>query len=68
MHVEVLYFDKCPTYVAAMRTLREVLFELGVEAEVELVAVNTDEEARRPRRPLPGTWVNKGRASERAGV
>ena len=51
MHVEVLYFDGCPTYVAAARTLREVLAELGAEAEVELVAVNTDEEAKRLRFP-----------------
>lgn len=49
MRVEVLYFDGCPTYVAAARTLREVLAEL--EADVELVAVNTDEEAQRLRFP-----------------
>jgi len=49
VHVEVLYFDGCPTYVAAARTLREVLAELG--AEVELVAVDTDEEAKRLRFP-----------------
>ena len=53
MHVEVLYFDGCAAYVAATRTLREVLFELGVEADVELVAVNTDEEAKQ--RQFPGS-------------
>jgi hypothetical protein len=47
MRVEVLYFDGCPTYLETERTLREVLTEEGIEAEVELVAVNTDEEARR---------------------
>lgn len=51
MKVEVLYFDGCPTYVAAEETLREVLAEEGIEAGVELVAVNTDEEARRLRFP-----------------
>jgi hypothetical protein len=51
VQVEVLYFDGCPTYVAAARTLREVLAELGAEAEVELVAVDTDEEAKRLRFP-----------------
>ena len=51
MKVEVLYFDGCPTHRAAHRTLAEVLFEKGLEAEVELVAVNTDEEARRLRFP-----------------
>jgi len=49
VHVEVLYFDGCPTHVAATWALREVLAELGAEAEVELVAVNTDEEAKRLR-------------------
>jgi hypothetical protein len=61
MRVEVLYFDGCPTYVAATRTLREVLSELGVEAEVELVAVDTDEEARRLRFPGSPTIRVDGR-------
>ena len=61
MHVEVLYFDGCPTYVAATRTLREVLSELGVEAEVEMVAVNTDEEAKRLRFPGSPTLRVDGR-------
>ena len=51
MRVEVLYFDGCPTYLETEGTLREVLAEEGIEAEVELVAVNTDEEARRLRFP-----------------
>ncbi len=51
MKVEVLYFDGCPTYETATKTLRAVLAEEGVEAEIELVAVNTDEEARRLRFP-----------------
>jgi hypothetical protein len=45
MKVEILYFDGCPTYLAAEKTLHEVLEEQGIAAEVELVAVNTDEEA-----------------------
>ncbi len=51
MKVEVLYFDGCPSYKAAQNTLREVLAERGVETKVELVAVNTDQEARRLRFP-----------------
>ena len=49
MWVEVLYFDGCPTYRAAEETLRGVLTQEDVQAEVELVAVNTDEEAQRLR-------------------
>jgi hypothetical protein len=51
MRVEVLYFDGCPTYRAAEETLRRVLAQEGAEAEVELVAVDTDEEAQRLRFP-----------------
>jgi hypothetical protein len=51
MRVEVLYFDECPTYRAAEETLRGVLAQEEVEADVELVAVNIHEEARRLRFP-----------------
>ena len=59
--VDILYFDGCPTYVAAEETVRAVLAEEGVEAEVELVAVNTDEEARRLRFPGSPTIRADGR-------
>ena len=59
--VEILYFDGCPTYETATRTLRAVLAEEGVEAEVELVAVNSDEEARRLRFPGSPTIRVDGR-------
>ncbi len=49
--MELLYFDGCPTYLEAEKTLRGVLEEQGVGAEVELIAVNTDEEAQRLRFP-----------------
>ena len=49
MKIEVLYFDGCPTYKTAEQTLREVLAEKGMGAEIELVAVNSDEEAWRLR-------------------
>jgi hypothetical protein len=51
MRVEVLYFDECPSYRTAEKMLRGVLAREDVEAEVELVAVNTDEEAQRLRFP-----------------
>ena len=51
MKVEVLYFGGCPSYVATETTLREVLGGLGMEAEVQMVAVETDEEAGRLRFP-----------------
>ena len=61
MDVEVLYFDGCPTHEAATWALREVLAELGAEAEVELVAVNTHEEAKRLQFPGSPTIRVEGR-------
>jgi hypothetical protein len=49
--VEVLYFDGCPTYVAAAEALKGVLAGEGVQAEVDMVSVNIDEEAQRLRFP-----------------
>lgn len=51
MKVELLYFDGCPTYRTAREALEEVLSEEGMADEVDLVAVNTDEEAERLRFP-----------------
>jgi hypothetical protein len=51
MKIEVLYFDGCPTYEAAAKTLLAVLAEEGLETEVELVAVNSDDDAGRLRFP-----------------
>src|SRR5918912_1403413 len=61
MKVQVLYFDGCPTYGAAVKTLRKVLTDEGVQAEIELVSVNTDEDARRLRFPGSPTIRVDGR-------
>jgi hypothetical protein len=51
MKVEILYFDGCPTYKATEKTLRKVIYEEGIDAEIKLVSANTDEEAQRLRFP-----------------
>lgn len=51
MKMEILYFDGCPTYLQTEKTLRGVLAEEDIEAGVELVSVNTDEEAQELRFP-----------------
>ena len=51
LEIELLYFDGCPSYRTAEKILREVLAKEGMEADVELVAVNSDEEARKIRFP-----------------
>ena len=55
MEIELLYFDGCPSYRTAEKILREVLAKEGMEADVELVAVNSDEEARKIRFPVSPT-------------
>lgn len=51
LKAEVLYFGGCPSYVTAEKTLREVLGVLGMDEEVGMIAVETDEEAARLRFP-----------------
>jgi hypothetical protein len=51
MEIELLYFAGCPSYRRAEKTLREVLVEEDLETAPNLVAVNSDEEARRLRFP-----------------
>ncbi len=47
MRVELLYFDGCPSYLVAEERLRRVLREWGLDAHIEMVRVETDEEALR---------------------
>ena len=51
MRVELLYFDGCPSYLVAEERLQRVLAECGVAADLELLPVETVEEARRLRFP-----------------
>ncbi len=61
MKVEVLYFDGCPTYETATKTLQAILAQEGLEAEVQLIAVNSDEEAGQLRFPGSPTIRVDGR-------
>ena len=47
MRVELLYFDGCPSYPIAEERVRRVLRERGLNAHIEMVRVETDEEAAR---------------------
>ena len=49
MRVDVLYFDGCPNAPAAFAAVREVVRELGLDAEIREVEVSTDEQAARLR-------------------
>jgi len=43
--IEVLYFAGCPNHEPTVTLVREVLGELGLEAEIREVAVETPEDA-----------------------
>jgi hypothetical protein len=46
MKVELLYVEGCPNYEPLMRDLRGLLGSAGIEAEVELHRIGSEEEAR----------------------
>lgn len=45
LHVTFLYYEDCPSHDLALGRLRQVLSEEGIEAAVEIVKVETDEQA-----------------------
>jgi len=49
MDVELLYFDGCPSWQAALEELRAALDGLAIGAAVTLVRVETDEQAQTTR-------------------
>ena len=61
MRVELLWWDGCPSHPRALEELCWVLREEGVDADVELVEVRSDDEARRLRFPGSPTIVIDGR-------
>jgi hypothetical protein len=49
MHVEIFYFDGCPTWQRAVELVRAILSETRRDADLRLVRLETDDEARRLR-------------------
>lgn len=47
--VRFLYWEGCPSHEEALRRLRQAIQEEGVDASVEVVRVETEEDARRLR-------------------
>ena len=66
--VEILYFYGCPSYKETEETVRSILAEEGIEAEVELVPVNTDEDVEHLRLPGNPTIRTDGRDLFSSGV
>jgi hypothetical protein len=44
--VTFLYFEECPSYDLALERLREVMREEGIQDEIEIIQVETEEQAR----------------------
>ncbi len=61
MKIELLYFDGCPTYRPAQEALEQALSEEGIDARIQLLAVNTNEEAQRIQFPGSPTIRVNGR-------
>jgi hypothetical protein len=51
MRVELLWWEGCPSHPETLTDLRRILREERIEAEVEQVEVQSDEQARRERFP-----------------
>jgi hypothetical protein len=51
MRVELLWWEGCPSYPETRADLERVLREEGIAAEVEMVEVESDEQARAERFP-----------------
>ncbi len=51
MRVELLWWEGCPSHPETLGDLSRVLREEGVDADVELVEVESDDQARRERFP-----------------
>ena len=47
--VTFLYFADCPSYPVALDRLRQVMAEEDIQAEIEIIKVETDEQAQRLR-------------------
>jgi hypothetical protein len=45
MDIKFLYFEDCPSHDEALNRLREVMHDEGVESSIEIVKVETEEQA-----------------------
>ena len=49
MQITFLYYEDCPSHAEALQRLRTVLSEESIEAEIEIIKVETDEQAQKLR-------------------
>ncbi len=46
LHIEMFYFEDCPSWKMAQESLEGILQKHNIEAKVQLIRVETDQEAR----------------------
>jgi hypothetical protein len=51
IRVELLWWEGCPSTPDALTDLRQALADAGLDAPVEMIEIETDEQARRERFP-----------------
>ena len=68
MTIELLYWEECPSYPEARQLLAEVLAERGLDADVRLREVTTQEEAEALRFPGSPTIRIDGRDVDPKGA
>ncbi len=66
--IDFLYWEGCPSHPEALKRLKEVLAELGLDAPVEMIEVVGDDEAQRLRFPGSPTIRVNGRDVDPAGA
>jgi hypothetical protein len=66
--IELYWWEGCPSYPEALTLLESVIAERGVDAQVELLEVTSDEEAVRLRFPGSPTIRVDGRDIDPAGA
>lgn len=64
VQIEFLYSEECPSHERALKLLHEVIAEEGIQAELRVQQVETDEEAERTRFPGSPTIRVGGRDIE----
>ena len=68
VRVELLYWEGCPSYPEARTLLEEVLATAGVDTQIEMLEVKTQEEAEELRFPGSPTIRIDGRDVDAAGA
>jgi hypothetical protein len=51
MRIDVLWWEGCPSHAETLEDLNRILEEEGAEAQVELIEIETDEQAQAERFP-----------------